>query len=273
MGNQFADKKELQAASVDELARQTITRYNKWSEWLSFIDRYLSKPVYYVLVLDYFLILFQWVPILGPYFRQFSLSTYFVGLFAGNPTASLTSMYLLAPLIALYFREQSMIVDGFISDYDMERESSPKRTLLDEKKDDYDVMPNGIKLDKLMANQRFLNEFDDGREIQKFINTAIAAGQKREKIKTVSPRKISVLVGLMIPGMMLSAAVHDSIAFVLSACLLLVIMTNIMAEVIYGLRSYGKSSLFKSATDASHHLMMEAMQENAEKPAVHFIFK
>jgi len=198
-------------------------------------------------------------------YHNYYITNLFIELLRNSDTSNLTSMYLLAPLLALFFKEHDNVITGFIGNYDLKPEASEEesnkkqRSLLDHNKDAYDVMPQGKKLWLLIANERVI---ESTKSLKSFLHMALIVGNKRKNGQGASSIIITMIIGMLIVGILLSGAAKISQNFAISAALLLIIMTTLLFHILYIFRTAIKSVVYSEALDAAYSIMQSNTKED-----------
>lgn len=291
MANIF--KKEAdQAAKRSGVLKTVLNYFIKIVEYVSKDPAYFVKlkakaiisigyifPSFIFIIIDYwimqygikiFLLLYIFVPLFDSSIFNYTISDKFFSFFQNDTNYTLTSMYLLAPLITLYFREHDNIVSNFIADYEKKEVDTNENTnLLSQDRDDYDLMSTGTKLAVLCANKRLLEE--RSLLLFNFERIALFIGKKRQKAKRYASLKIIFIIILLIPGMLMSGAPKQSIYYLLSVGILLFIMLVIFIQILYALRTTAKTIVYHIALDASYYIYQDMIKEDESSPGDIFI--
>lgn len=239
--------------------------------WLSHMFHFLDKCKLYFQFLFYAYLIFPLFVNIDSLHNCF-ISNLFIDLIRNNELGNLTSMYLLAPLLALFFKEHDNVITGFVGNYDLKSEASEEeskqkqRSLLDHNKDAYDVMPQGKKLWLLMANERVI---ESAQILENFLQMALIVGNKRKNGQGASSIIITIIIGMLIVGILLSGADRHTQSFAISAVLLLVIMSTLLFHIFYIFRTAIKSSLYNEALDAAYSIMQSSTKEDTAEAFTH----
>lgn len=232
--------------------------------WLSKIFHFLDKCKLVFQIIFYIYLI---IPLFfnTNNYHNYYITNLFIELLRNSQTSNLTSMYLLAPLLALFFKEHDNVITGFIGNYDLKPESSEEesnkkqRSLLDHNKDAYDVMPQGKKLWLLMANERVI---ESTQSLKSFLHMALIVGNKRKNGQGASSIIITMIIGMLIIGILLSGADKCTQSFAISAVLLLIIMATLLLHIFYIFRTAIKSVVYSEALDAAYSIMQSNTKED-----------
>lgn len=160
----------------------------------------------------------------------------------------LISLYLLAPLITLYFKEHGSINEEFVSNYDKNTQTS--NTWLDIDKDEYDAKNLNSRMNNILANKRTLST--DYYLVKKYTKWVIIVGEKRRKSSVYIRNKILIIVSLLIVGMPMSLSSPTSLYYMSSLSIFIFIMLLILTQILYSGRSILKLKLIDEATHAAY---------------------
>lgn len=182
---------------------------------------------------------------------NFYITNYFFNLINKEKYQLLTTLYLLAPLIALYFKEHGSIIDDFISNFeqtDAAGANTNKASLLDLGKDNYDKETLSCRMSKLFINERSLQKY---KLLVMYFNWIKITGEKR-RISDIRV-KILFIVLLIIIGMPFSLSESGTIYYKFSLSILVFILFIIVTQSIFSLRSILKMSLLNKATHGAYY--------------------
>lgn len=187
----------------------------------------------------------QYIDLKSDYF----ITNYFYSMIHKENYSMLITLYLLAPLITLYFKEHGLIIDEFVSNYHKNSQNN-KDSVLDLDKDQYDLESLNYHISTIFINERSLKNY---YFVDKYITWAKIIGEKRRNSAGDIRFQILTVVSLLILGMPLSLTDHTSWSYMFSLTIFVSIMIIIIAQIIYSGRSILKLSLLKEATDAAYY--------------------
>lgn len=182
---------------------------------------------------------------------NFYITNYFFNLINKEKYQLLTTLYLLAPLIALYFKEHGSIIDDFVSKFeqtDSNETRANKVSLLDLSKDTYDKETLSCRMSKLFINERSLQKY---KLLIMYFNWVKIAGEKR-RISDIRV-KILFIVLLIIIGMPFSLSESATIYYKFSLSVLVFILFIIVTQSIFSLRNILKMNLLNKATHGAYY--------------------
>lgn len=225
-----------------------------------FDNKYFNFIINIVLIFYIFLPIFYAFNIISWSFLNYQSNWFIVNFLNSiidvNKSQMLTTLYLSAPLIALYFKEHGTIIDEFMSKYktsnkDNEDDKIVNESLLDINKDNYDRKDLPYKMSKIFANRRTLG--DKYKFVNSYINWAIIIGEKRKISSNNLKMKILLIVSLLIVGMPMSLSLFGSKYYILSLGFFVLIMGIIVCQIVFVTRSIYKLSLLNDATHAAYY--------------------
>lgn len=269
MPNPYAENKEsffykLKSIGIEGIRPAfAITKFTISSFLLHFFDdKYVVVISKTLIFLYIFLPFFKGLlPI--PYVdltSKFFISNYFLSIIDANKYQLLTTLYLLAPLIALYFKEHGTIIDTFMSNYNNESKTEEQNcnSVLDHDKDNYDKENLSVHLSKIIVNERSLKEH---LFVEKYIKWTKIIGEKRRNSSSDTRNKILMIISLLMLGMPLSLASHATIYYLLSISIFIFVMVIIFTQIVYSARNILKITLLKSATDGAYYFYEVEMKK------------
>lgn len=190
------------------------------------------------------------------------ISNYFDDIISDSKHQLLTTAYLLAPLIALYFKEHGSIIDDFMSKYKQHTDDTntivSQSSVLDIEKDSYDKEDLSCRISKIFINERSLNRY---YWITIYLFWARIIGEKRRVSSNDARIKILIIVSLLMLGMPLSLTDNESLYYKLSLSIFIFIMIVIVTQIFYSARSILKLSLLNNATHGAYYFYEKSQSE------------
>lgn len=187
------------------------------------------------------------------------ISNYFFAIIGEKNYYQLTTLYLIAPLIALYFKEHGSINDDFISNY--RQNNLDSESLLDLNKDTYDKENLNCRMSKIFFNERTLKKY---YLVERYLYWAKLIGEKRRFSSDNSRIKILFIVSLIIVGMPFSLATPETLYYFMSLNIFIFIMIIILSQIFYSTRNIIKLGLLNSATHAAYYYYEK--EQNSDNP-------
>jgi hypothetical protein len=254
--NQFTQKNKFNSLEMSDILPAIAIFKFVIPSWIfhQFDNKYIQN------LLKILLLIYIFIPLLNQHISteyininsHYFITNYFYSIIDKNSYSMLITLYLLAPLITLYFKEHGLIIDDFVSNYNKidNKNEENKDSLLDLDRDRYDLESLNCHMSKILTNERSLKEYYPAN---KYILWAKIIGEKRRNSAGDTRFKILIVVSLLILGMPMSLTNHESLYYMFSLSIFIFIMIIIITQIIYSSRSILKLSLLKSATDAAYY--------------------